>query len=182
MALIVSVLKSGGVYTAEYVERLKDSLPGYDFVCFSDVPVPCDRIPLKHNLPNWWSKLEIFTLKEKCFYLDLDTVVDGDISEIVNYPHKFTMLSDFYHGTPASGIMAWEGDYSNILTDYDPRKIYPGHGDQGYIATKVVPEYFQDLFPGRIDSYKVGKYPLANIVCYHGSPKPHETGWAKKRS
>jgi alpha-N-acetylglucosamine transferase len=181
MAIVACVLKSGGDYTPEYVDRLKESLVGHTLVCFSDMDVSCDKIVLQKGWPGWWSKLEIFQLTGKVFYIDLDTIILRDISDIIEYPHKFTMLDDFYRpGNPASGIMAWEGDYSYLYKEYNPNLQYPGHGDQGYIASKVSDiEFFQTIFPSRIKSYKAHRnHSKADIVCYHGSPRPHETGWS----
>ncbi len=184
MITVACVLKSGGDYDAEYVKRLKDGvdkhLSGHQFVCLSDVEVPCERITLDRGLPGWWSKVEVFRLTGKVLYLDLDTVVCGDISEIANYDHSFTMLSDFYKPErPASGIMAWNGDYSFMNDEYDPQKQYPGHGDQGYIASKVTPDRFQDLFPGQVTSRKAKHTRTRNerIVCFHGRPRPRDVGW-----
>ena len=184
MLTVACVLKSGGCYNAEYVQRLKDSvnkhLKGHNFVCFSDIEVPCERIPLVYNLAGWWSKLELFTLKSKTLYFDLDTVITGDLSEIAEYPHEFTMLSDFYKlKEPASGVMAWDGDYSFILSDYDQNKHYSGHGDQGYIATKVLAKRFQNIFPSQITSRKDTKTRNKNerVVCFHGEPRPHSVNW-----
>lgn len=181
--LIACVLTSGGPYTVEYVERLKAGvdahLSGHEFVCLSDVDVPCERIPLTEGLPGWWSKLELFRLPS-ALYFDLDTVITGDLSEIAAHPHTFTMLSDFYRlEKPASGVMAWRGDYSFLLDEYDPARTYPGHGDQGYIAANIEPERFQNLFPGQIVSRKVKNTRNSNerVVCFHGEPRPHAVGW-----
>lgn len=185
MLTVVCVLKSGGCYTPEYVKRLKEgvdrNLKGHNFVCFSDVDVPCDRIPLTKNWPGWWSKLEIFTMTGKTLYFDLDTVITGDLRQIAEYPHKFTMLSDFYTPEkPASGVMAWQGNYQYIMDDYDHNQSYPGHGDQGYIATKVTPERFQNVLRSQITSRKAVHTRNDNerVVCFHGEPRPHEVGWA----
>jgi len=182
---VVCVLKSGGCYTPEYVKRLKDgvdnNLSGHNFVCLSDVEVPCDRIDLEKGYHGWWSKIEIFKLSGPVLYIDLDTVITGDLTEIAEYPHTFTMLSDFYYPEkPASGIMAFNGNYRSIFDDYDPSVTYSGHGDQGYIAEKVNPERFQDLFPGQIVSRKVQQTRNSSerIVCFHGQPRPHSVGWS----
>lgn len=184
--LVACVLKSGGPYTPEYVERLKHgvdrNLDGHQFVCLSDVDVPCDRIPLAHDFPGWWSKIELFRLCGPVLYFDLDTVITADISEIAGYEHRFTMLRDFSKGCPASGVMAWTGDYSYLLDDFCLSKIhrYPGHGDQGYIGSRLKKiEYFQDLFPGQIVSRKQPEHRNSNerVVCFHGDPRPHVVGW-----
>lgn len=184
MVTVACVLRSGGGYTVEYVERLKAGvdahLKGHEFVCLSDVSVPAKRIPLVTDWKGWWAKIELFRLKTPTLYLDLDTVVTGDITDIAHHEHEFTMLSDFYHPErPASGVMAWKGDYSHLFHDFDPSVNYPGHGDGGYIASKVEPDRLQDLFPGQAVSRKVPKSrnPDERLVCFHGRPRPHEVDW-----
>lgn len=193
---VACVLRSGGPYTAEYVERLaegvKRHLPGADFWCLSDVPVACRRVSLIHRWPGWWSKLELFRpglFTGPTLYLDLDTYVVGDLTEIAAYPHRFTMLSDFYKPRfPASGVMAWSGDWSRLYEAFarDPKRHMETYcatgrwGDQGFIAHHLGedPARFQTLFPGQVLSRKVGgDRSDARIICSHGRPRPHEVGW-----
>lgn len=182
--IVACVLRSGGCYTPEYVRRLKAGvdahLSGHDFVCLSDVEVPCERIPLVTDWPGWFAKIELFRLRGPTLYLDLDTVITGDLTDIADHEHRFTMLSDFYYPQrPASGVMAWNGDYSHLFLEFDPKTKYPGHGDQGYIGSRVEADRFQDLFPGQIVSRKVKATRNADerIVCFHGIPRPHEVNW-----
>lgn len=198
---VVCVLKSGGQYRAEHVGLLHKqvekhlTLP-HRFVCLSDVPVPCERIPLEHGWSGWWSKIEIFRpglFEGPAFYLDLDTVVIGKIDDLAGADHGFTILHSMSRPAfPGSGLMAWSVDLSKI---YDAFRADPARwmrhcttpdcwGDQGFIFkhTPVKPEYWQDRFPGRVVSYKVhcrpngGRVPKgAGIVCYHGTPKPWES-------
>lgn len=184
MTLIATVLRSGGDFTVEYVERLRDSVREYDFVCLSDVPVPCERIPLDTGLRGWWAKLELFRLPGPIVYFDLDTIITGDIKELVEYPHKFTVLRDF--NVPhqiATGVMAWHGDYSFLLDKYTNRQAHNARGDSSWLEWQnrhgnLPVEHWQDLFPGAIKSYKLDDTEGAKVVCYHGKPRPHETGWA----
>src|SRR6478609_2567748 len=117
MLTVACVLKSGGIYDATWVERLragvKRHLPlEHRFVCLSDVDVPCERIPLEYNWPGWWSKLEAFRLPGPVIYFDLDTAIVGDLSEIVARTDLwggFTILEDFYRNKGyGSGVMAWD--------------------------------------------------------------------------
>jgi len=187
---IVCVLRSGGVYTPEYVTRLRDGVAAnmqsaYKFVCLSDVQIESvNTIALKTDWPGWWAKLEMFRLNGPCLYFDLDTIITGDITPLANlcYQHNMIMLRDFgYKGKGvegASGVMGWSGDMSYLTNRYDPQKTYPGLGDQGYIATQCHPVYWQDIAPGRIVSRKLHRDRKgASVVCYHGQPRPHETGW-----
>lgn len=183
---VCCVLKSGGDYTPEYVERLKEGvdkhLSWHQFICLSDMDVP-DRIPLENNWPGWWSKLEIFKLTGKVLYFDLDTVINGDLSEIADYPHRFTMLQDFIQPYNASGMMAWDGDYSNLYHEFKPGHIeqYKRGGDGEYIRKRINADTFQNLFPELIASHKMHNLKQrteARVICYHGHPRPAQTGWS----
>ena len=193
---VACVLRSGGCYTPEYVERLRDGVAKHlaiphRFVCLSDVDVPCERIPLVTEWRGWWSKLELFRpglLKGQVLYFDLDTVIHGDITPLAVHPHKFTMLSDLLAPARlASGVLAWDGDYSHLFKLWHPR-LEPRYrtasrwGDQGWIAEKLgcVPGRFQGQFPGMFASYKAStpqQKAAASVVCFHGQPRPHEVGW-----
>ncbi len=190
---VACVLKSGGIYDASWVARLKAGVARHlpiehRFVCLSDVEVPCERIPLKHGWPGWWSKIEALTLEGPAVLFDLDTLIVGDLTEIATVARSatFTMLRDFYrpHGL-GSGVVAWnEMDLSAIaIHDHflvSPRTFMaecPG-GDQQFIErVAFVPGVlrWQDVVPGQIVSYKVhcrdGIPPDARVVCLHGRPK-----------
>lgn len=201
------MLRSGGVYTPEWVAKLQRgvarhlTLP-HRFLCFSDVDVPCARIPLETNWPGWWSKLEMFAkpIEGVTLYFDLDTVIVGSLDAIASHPHTFTMAHEFYRPTLlCSTAMAWSGDWSCIYRDFDAAPgSYIHHydkvlqndtgriGDQAFIEDCVVSaDTFRDLFGERsIASYKVHNCqdaPPADAaaVAFHGSPKPHQIsdGW-----
>jgi hypothetical protein len=190
---IACVLRSGGDFDAEYVERLRDgvaanlSLP-HRFVCLSDIEVPCERVALRHGWPGWWSKLELFEqLKGPVLYFDLDTVIAGSLDEIASYPHAFSMLSDFSDERRfASGVMAWSGDWSHIAHGFALERIgnYQSAarwGDQGWIVERLgrTPDSLQRLFPGQVSSRKLGTRDRRQerVVCFHGVPRPREVGW-----
>jgi len=195
---VVCVYKTGGDFDARYVRKLMDSALEHgadDFICLTDdmtLNQFCEVIPLEYDLPGWWSKLELFKLAgDNYIYFDLDTVIHGDIKPFLEYPHTFTMLRDFNKkaNRPASGIMAWSGDYSHLLYDFDKREIdrytpLKGGklGDQAYIADRLgfQPDYVQDLFPELTCSHKWDTLETRQnrpVVCYHGKPRPHETEW-----
>lgn len=183
MLTVACVLRSGGIYTAEWVRKLRDgvarnlSLP-HKFVCLSDVDVPCERIPLVTDWRGWWSKLELLRyglFVGPVLYLDLDSVVVGSLDAIAAYPHRFTMAHEFYRPTMlCSTAMAWHGDYSFIYEAFEAEperfmNIYDHEmprrsgriGDQAFIEDQLKAAgdpvaTFRDLFGERsIASYKV---------------------------
>lgn len=197
---VACVLRSGGEYTPEHVQTLAASvalhLPDAAFVCLSDVLVPgVTTRPLLDPWPGWWAKIELFcrgVFAGRVLYLDLDTVVVGDLSDLASYRGPFAMLSDFYAPErPASGVMAWDADgptpraiWARFVTDpAGHMAAYPCEGDQGFIrsVTGDSVDRLQDHAPGQIVSYKVhcerGVPSGARIVCAHGRPKPWDAEW-----
>ena len=207
MMTVLCVLKSGGIYDASWVEKLKNgcerNLPKHVFNCLSDVPVPCNRIPLKHDWPGWWSKIEMFrkgVIDGPTIYFDLDTVLTGPI-EILRNGIDFAMLQSFWTADMVgSGVMYFSGD--NVPHEvYDKfvrqPKAYIAHhernargtyvGDQAFVWDLLGPDISRvnDYIPG-IKSYKMHcrkELPKdASIVCFHGKPRPTEVKaeWMEK--
>lgn len=182
MITVACVLRSGGIYTPEWVRRLRDGVARnlaapHRFVCLSDVDVPCERIPLIEPWKGWWSKIALFRPglfgDNTVFYFDLDTIVVGSLDAITEYPHRFTMTHEFYQPhLLCSTAMAWRGDWSKlyatfavdadaIAARYDAVTEDHRIGDQAFIedcfrdAGEHV-DTFRDLFGERsIASYKV---------------------------
>lgn len=196
---VALVLRSGGEYRPEHVRALvaqiERHLPGVGVVCLSDVDVPCERVPLKYGWRSWWSKLELFRpdVAGDLLYIDLDTVIVGDLSELASLG-RTTLLSDFYYPErPASGLMYLaESDRAKVWAAWiaDPKAAMHKcmrHGDQQFIGEVLHDaQRFQDVLPGRVVSYKVhvakglnkrsigdGTVPAgASVVCFHGRPRP----------
>lgn len=192
---IVCVLKSGGVYTEEYVTWLKDciakhtTLP-YEFVCLSDLL--CATTKLRTNLTGWWSKLELFLIPGPCLFMDLDTHVVGSIDP---YIRAITESRNTFFGLRplgwgdimCSGVMGWSGDWSWLIQELTMSQVKYFKGDQQYIAWALNKH---DVPWKHIDSYHPGIYsykwecqptppPDTRIICFHGTPKPHDLGLLK---
>lgn len=215
MITIACVLKTGGwknrhinvEYHPRQVIWLRDQVAQhvkceYRFVCFSDIEIEgVEVIPLTDDLPGWWSKLELFKHDlGKVFYLDLDTVIIDDITHMVKYNHKFSVLRNLSSKAPGrigSGIMAWSGDQSHIYREFmkDPDRhmkectTSENWGDQGYLQKYLKGdwEYLQYIFPAQMGSYKFDfaksdPWRGTRIVIFHGEPKPWETAhkWVPK--
>lgn len=199
---VACVYKPGNGFTDEYVYRLREGVAKnlhaeHRFVVLTNQRMEdFECIPLSRQAPGWWNKLDLFRaglFSGQVAYLDLDTMIANDITDIVSTPQDFAMLRDFYgKHRAASGVMVWNADrdWSHLYEGWTPtlalrylegRKI----GDQAWIEDRLLdpPALLQDEFPGRIVSYKVerkrqGKVPeSASIICFHGKPRPADVNW-----
>lgn len=189
MLTVACVLKSGGIYTPKHVERLRDQVHAnlkalHRFVCLTDIQHKiCENIPLRHNWPGWWSKIELFTpglFHGRVGYFDLDTLIQDDITPLITCAAPFVICRDWLpikgHGKSKynSSIMAWNADVADhIYSNFTPDLMTQYHGDQDYIA-EMMPK--AAVFPiGTISSWKAsgGRIPKNCRVCvFTGHPKP----------
>lgn len=186
---IVTVLKSGGEFKPHHVIALHRQCakyaPDVEFVCLTDVFVPTvECVPLICNWPGWWSKLELFApdIQGDLLYMDLDTVVTGDLDAIVNIGED-VVLRDFYKPDEVQSSLMY-------LTSARRADVYRAfsanpkqhmaelvqRGDQGFLESFYfdVPRW-QDVLPGQIISWKAGGRKITTdtrIVVLHGKPRP----------
>lgn len=187
---------------AEYVLRLKRgverhlALP-HEFVCLTDnhVPVAADGILCQKahpSLTGWWAKLALFDPRRfsgRVLYLDLDTIVEGDLAPLFAIDTRFAMLSDLYEDQRcASGVMLWEAGagwfvWSETIIALNSHSLSHRFGDGGFIedaARKygVKIDRLQQHVEG-IYSYKRSRRDgipdSRRLCCFHGKPRPHET-------
>jgi len=201
MITVACVLRSGGIYTPEWVKKLRDGVARHmtrphRFVCLSDVDVPCERIPLKTDWPGWWSKIELFRprlFEGPVLYLDLDCIITGPLDGLPRRLQGFTMCKDFLGKGCNSSVMSWWGDYQHLpeMMNEEPglrqryKRTPDGRiGDQAFIEDHADEDL--DTFPeGQVVSFKKhcrnGCPQGAKIVAFHGRPKPADAGgWAAK--
>ena len=205
---VACVYKPGSGFTDDYVYRLKKAVNDnfhascdYQFVCLTDQKLKgIETIPFDQRRYGFWNKLSLFQsgiFDGAVAYLDLDTMIVNDVTDILTYPHKFTTGLNFKskHGrTLASWFLGFDGreDYSYLIDGYtnqtptDYEQDWARWGDQGYIQDHLKCDWdsLDDLyFDGRYASYKwqirrPGKVPEGvSFVCFHGKPRPHEVEW-----
>lgn len=180
---VVCVLQKSKDYDTDYVEKLAGGVNkhlGVDLLCIHE-----------NSSPGWWCKMALFApyIHGDVLYLDLDTLIVGDLSDIASVG-CLTMLSDFnVSDRLQSGVMYLpEKDRALVWDEWikNPQAImdkYRGWGDGGFIGD-VLPHAarWQDILPGQVVSYKahVRKGLMtddARVVCFHGQPKPRALGW-----
>ncbi len=187
----------------EYVTKLLDGfnryLPNYlgvRYVCLTDdpssVPSYADAISGPPELTGWWIKMAMFKpgmfkAGERIIACDLDTIITGDLTDIVAYDGDFAALSDPYHPHRlSSSLMMWRAEYLDHVWDEwnaagRPKEQFGVFGD-GACIEHYHPDCdrLQTLCPGQIASYKAdcrvpGRMPPdTRILFFHGRPKPHD--------
>ena len=206
MTTVICVLKSGGIYDASWVDKLKRGVERnitvpHRFVCLSDVPVECERIPLKNDWPGWWAKINLFEpglINGPTLYLDLDTIITGNIDGFMDFPYDFAMLENFNDNSFIGSGMMWfknkapTGIYERfiqnpqqIMNHYAEAKFGSYMGDQAFIFDMLERQVDKIASPA-LRSYKRhcrGGLPKGtSIVCFHGRPRPNEINpdWLKE--
>jgi hypothetical protein len=201
-------LRSGKKFSADYAKKLflairYNSRLATRIVCVTDQPeCPGERVDLPEELclQGWWWKVWLFSpefraiVPERFVYIDLDTIITGQIDFLAGYTGKLAMLEDFYMIPPGygSGVMlVGEGFGEHIWTEFKYPDSCERWGDQVWIAKTARCEIdkLQNLYPGKLVSYKVhcreAQMPPAGaaIVCFHGRPRPDQVTdevWVKK--
>lgn len=197
--LFVCVLKTGGSYGLPDVRALQASIrrfnPHATLCCLTDAPdaESADGIEvmrLEHNLPGWFSKLEVFRIRNRPFiYVDLDVVFTSHVR--VGIPEGLWILRGFKGSGVNSSVLLVNGDFSIILERFlqardDNVRKYSSSGDfwgdQDVIRDSgLITGYIQDIAPTLAGSWKnTLRYAMGTvrhapaILVFHGQPKPSE--------
>ncbi len=201
MINIVCVYKSGGDYDAKYVMALKVALEkycyvDYNFYCLTDKPDEIKDyakiILLEHNLPGWWSKIELFNPNinynwdnNLVLYFDLDVLILKGIQKLIEVCLSFTeplMLRSrdpvgIEYNWPSSSIMSWVGtSMSEVYRVFFDKGIEASinetknniaragqQTDQGFIRTILNPRKIQDYLPKNYIVFKVDYLKNPNV-------------------
>lgn len=201
---VACVYRPGNGFSEDYVYRLKDSVTKYSwmhdrFVCLTNQKLDrVECIPFKQNWIGWWSKLELFRpglFSGRVAYFDLDTMIVGDISDLISDPSDFIAIKNWKYesGYMGSGVMGWNADldFSRIYQEFSPRLAFEYEqsmerwGDQAWIQERLPVPYatYDERYPGRIVSYKgvvrkLGYVPReTSVVAFHGRPRPASINW-----
>lgn len=173
----------------------------------SDETFTCETIRLTDNLPRQLSKLELFKphFQGRVIYFDIDTIVVRNIDKLMDYEGDVAMLHCWRNDWMwASGIMAWNVPLPCVLPTPDEKSRLhkgPERGDQRFISMKLLNAGYtidrvRDIVNAvsyrwqvktkhhRVDgewrkapNSAYGVPEDADIVCFHGGPRPHEIGW-----
>jgi len=116
-------------YTEMWVEKMRNMVARnmtvpYEFVCLSNIPFKMKGvkvIPLKYNLPGWWSKLELFRNdlpigRGRVLYLDLDLVILSSLDPFINFEGDIAICDSFVDNTDAKDPGIRRGYNSSVIS------------------------------------------------------------------
>lgn len=203
--LTVFAVRTGQVYGADYVLKLKAMVgrhldAPHRFVCLTDRPRDLKGVETRdisgHGLRGWWGKMALFdpALRGpgRGLYLDLDTVVCGDLGPLADFDGDFGICANFAR---AHGALNWPCRYGSCVMAFgdgwgaelwrafgaDRARIIAAagrYGDQKAIEM-LMPDadLLQDFLP---EGFMLSKWDLpeakpraAAIVVFGGRQKPH---------
>lgn len=218
MITIACVYRSGGDFAVEDVAKFSASIRHqmkaaqykYGICCLTDRPqslylehqIVDEIVPLEHDWPGWWPKIELFNLSGPVIYFDLDTRIVAPIDGLLRWASELNadllMVRDFYKCAEYnSSIMAWNHDLSELVRTFAGYAACESfqeqshgmrcgrfRGDQDYIQDQAIrcgiPLVAAQSVQRGIYSYKVDVQPSgiipedASVICFHGRPRPSE--------
>jgi len=179
---VVTVLRSGGDYRPEHVERLAGQLRRYhdrpEIWCLSDTDVDGVNVaPLTYDWPGWWCKMAAFSPQhatEPFLLVDLDTTIVGPLDDILAR-RELTVLSDFYKPrqiqssfmlvTPDAAAKAWAAWMADPAKHMRECVTPQRWGDQGFLESVwgSAVDRWQGVLPGQFVSWKVDCRPAVGL-------------------
>jgi hypothetical protein len=140
-------------FTPNYVTKLQGMVSRHTsesvrFVCLTDraylLPKSVEKIAiaLPRGLKGWWSKVELFNpshgLTGRVLYLDLDTILVGDLDPIIHYPAPMALAphAGTFNGKDGlqvvkrfnSSVMVWDAGTQDTSTATGFRTSLSGCG------------------------------------------------------
>ena len=170
----ILTLLYGDKYSSSDVDYIYTATKGkYNYVCLTDrqnqmhIDARIKTVLLDESLESNWRKLELFNIPNlgKVIYLDLDTVIQGDIEPLFEYCSTPTICKTYWKNTfpfPSeynSSVMAWENNdaqhvYKYYLEHEDYYAIKYDNNDDWFLYHE---DQFQSVFPkGLIYSFLCG--------------------------
>jgi len=185
--LVLCVLRTGGRYDALDVANLRRQVAAnlsvpHRMLCLSDDPAVAD-VPLCFSFAGWWAKLELFRFTGPCVYFDLDTYIQGSLDPLAAWAlgdgPRLAMLRRPDPRNYGSGVMAWGGDLSLLLSAHNRSHQRHYVGDDNWLTAAIhnfgiSASHVDDILPvSRYDRWRGGDEA---VVYFHGDPKPRQLG------
>lgn len=202
---VYCVLKSGGRYNLYHVGALVRMVAQhisspYRFICLTDWPQVSFTFgagvftELKDGLPGWYSKIELFNqpVHGPCLYLDLDTIITGNIDHLFYEGAGIMMAEDPRYPTqPNSSVMSWSEIQRHVYDEFKKDVLGNVHkyniggyvGDQAFIKDHADWKLYQNAgiqsFRHDLEKQRAEPSKDSCLVMFHGKMKPWDKGMPK---
>lgn len=198
----VTVLKSGGKFTAAHVRAIKQQVDKYmpavtDFICYTDkdFSIPGVQLqPLVGNLPGKWSMQEVARETGHVVAGGLDMVMTRNLDWLFDIP---VGRNDYFGTKPfnkhypwGNGLQLYCGDWRRLYYEFENDRSRTMRLEQHWTYLKLRMlnaniRYLEDYGLERY-SYKkdvAGKKQGGNpdLICFHGRPDPWEVSEFKDK-
>jgi len=151
--------KWGDKYSSEYVNKLYNAVKRnvtvpHNFICYTEDPtgVECETREFLVDLPYWWYIIGLTNPQhnhsEKTIYMDLDTIITGNIDHIVSLDVPFATISDFFSpkGLQTAYIM-WNKEVGSKIWDFFNSKYSSNEYDTlGCWGTGGTNQFLEECF------------------------------------
>jgi len=202
--LIIACVRTGTRYSFDYVTKLRNMVARhlkrpYTMVCLTDQPERCSDVAFVDisamKLDGWWAKMALFEpqwrYQSKVIYLDLDTVIIGELWRLAAVQGEFAICENFtrlitnpnYPCRYNSSVMVIGYGMGNFIWHGFERRrdlllmTHARYGDQACIE-ELYPSapFLQSLLPkGFFCNYRqLTNHPpkQAAVINFGGSHKP----------
>lgn len=139
--ITIACVKWGTKYEPEFVNRLqrmvqKNFTHTHKFVCLTEDSngLNCETFPFPkdNDLETYWNKMYLFNkdyLKGKCIYFDLDTIIQNNFDEIVDYTNKLTGVYTYWNDTYTDGdysyaTLKWKVPFNSSVLAWTAENYY----------------------------------------------------------
>ncbi len=213
MTYSISCIKIGDKFDSQYVNKLYDMVrlqSDAPFYCFTDDPtgvkqgvnivnIDVSEYELWYNWWPAWYKIEMFVKPElrkytRKIFFDLDVIIHGDISDILNHDADFALVYSTWKGLPFkikypkkslfnSSVIVWK-DASHVYEHFmkSPKDFVSKYAgtDDFYHNEKIkrtqlphcIYSYRDGEKPNQYNSFVLRKHK--SIALLHQKPKNHE--------
>lgn len=216
---VVLCMKWGPLYPAAYVNVLYNAVQAHlslshRFVCLTNdpdglqpeievFPIPDPGLPEQSWYHGAWPKISVFApdlygLRGQCLFIDLDSVIVGDLSAFFDQPARLTGLDGGDNWWPGAngnppmlgtGVFTFQlgclGHITNQFAENQVALIEKHKLEQAFVHAEVPDTEFWPADwvisfkrhlrqPAVVDRLRPPKRPpdTAKIVAFHGDPRP----------
>lgn len=160
MVNVYTVLSLSFNHTKEYVYRLKRSLEGnttvpFSFFCLTNESLPgIETIPIGES--GTWAKMELCgpSIKGRVYYLDIDTVLTGNVDFFLNTDTSFFCKNS--NGQRRTSLMSLDQEERDLVWDFwtfSSNRIISNFRGEGavydFVSNIMIPD-IQKIHPGKV--------------------------------